>query len=234
LAIAAQKDPFERQQDEITIKVDATKANKELQRVFKSMPILSDNGNTFEVKIGLRSSELAKAINLYKKQTSRNHKSGSYKSGTLSRNKMEDLLKLDKSDAIELQMSSGGSIQEYFETTFLEDDILSRTSKNFPWGFKKEDIKVALKQDPEGRVRKQLEEAYETLKHFFVEVLPAKGSPKLKRAVRVVWQQKLGNRVDENIGFFEKGDVAYLKIGAAGEFAGAILLQYLAYTFGTF
>jgi hypothetical protein len=54
----------------------------------------------------------------------------------------------------------------------------------------------------------------------------------MRSAASVVWKQKLGDSVDENISFFEKGDVFKLKQGAAGEFATALLFQYLTYVLG--
>lgn len=233
--VGAAKKPYTPQKRDIIIKIDAKKASKELIKIFKQMTVLSEDNGSLTVQVGLDSTELARAVNRFKKDLSKKQKSGHYTGGNLTDKKMQELMKMSKSGFMSISLGSGNNtdLKDYYETTFQEEDILSRTSKNFPWGFKRKDIEFALRQDKSGKVRAQLEEAYKLLRQFFVETLPAKGSSKMKRAVLTVWSEKLGNSVDESIGFFEKGKNNDLKIGAAGEFAGAILLQYLAYSLGS-
>lgn len=112
-------------------------------------------------------------------------------------------------------------------------DIIAedRAMAAFPWGFKKADIETALNGgDPHMKAR--LEAAYKVLRTFFIETLTEGGSPEIKQAARIVWEDKLGTQLDSRISFFEKGNVNDLKVGAGGEYAAAMMFVYFDIVFG--
>lgn len=106
-----------------------------------------------------------------------------------------------------------------------------RAAAAFPWGFRKADIAAAL-EGGDKFLHKKLTEAYEVLHEFFTTTLTRGGSPEIKRAAEIVWQDKLGSELNSNISFFEKGNVNDLKVGAGGEYAAAMMFVYFDIIFG--
>jgi hypothetical protein len=70
------------------------------------------------------------------------------------------------------------------------------------------------------------------LHEFFTVTLTRGGSPEIKRAAEIVWQDKLGSELNSSISFFEKGNVNDLKVGAGGEYAAAMMFVYFDIIFG--
>lgn len=210
----------------VILKIDASKANVGMQKINKELAKFA--GLDGELVLDINSQEFGKIVNAYRKSQG---KKGSYRLTSVSDEKMKEIIGMAMDESISISIN-GKHPLEYYEVDVVSNDILGRTSRSFPWGLTKKDIKFALHSDKTGLVKRQLEAAHKTLKEFFTETLTQGGGVLMQQAAKIVWEEKIGDVVDENIGFFEKGNQFHLKAGASGEFAGAMLFNYLNLRFG--
>ena len=205
------------------IKIDTGKVNQKIKKVLKQFGQVFEDGDELELSLDVNDKLFGKIVNAYS--------GGSFRLGSVSDKKWQEVIRMASEESFSISINDR-SVRDFYDVDVTTNIILAKTMKAFPWGFNKNDIKYALNNDPTGLVKRQLDAAYDTLREFFTEDIIRGSSYKLQQAAKKVWLDKFGTTVDAHIGFFEKGNVNELKIGAAGELAGAILFQYLSYSFG--
>jgi hypothetical protein len=132
------KDEYTKGQDKISgnvrLVINASKANKELQKVNKELEELFGVGNGFNLDIN--SKEFGRVVNAYVKGKG---KGGSYRLESVSESKMQEIIEMATDEAISISINNKHP-EEYYTVDVITNDILNRTSKSFPWGFTKKDI----------------------------------------------------------------------------------------------
>ena len=199
---------------EITIEINDD-ADEKIKKAFHEVGF--DKKGTLSMGLGLDKKKLKTILNAVRKSTGK--KGGLHtNSEGISFAVRETISEIEKTGIISL---SPNNTTKTISQIIAEDRAIAA----FPWGFKKADILAAL-EGGDKYLYNKLNEAYEVLHEFFTKTLTVGGSPEIKRAAEIVWHDKLGDQLNKNISFFEKGNVNDLKVGAGGEYAAAMMFVY--------
>lgn len=202
----------------VEVVVDDSVSEDLKEAILNILPADQRKGNKIEINMGINPQMFKQIVSEVRKKTKGAKFGLSSTSSKITPAMEETLREIEKKNIITINATtSTKSVSEIIA----EDKLMLA----FPWGYKKKDIQKAL-EDNSSELYIQLNKAYNELKIFFTETLVRDGSPQVQRAAQVVWEEKLGNKLDENISFFEKGNVTDLKIGAAGEYVTAMFFVY--------
>ena len=216
----AKQNTYENQFDtlELEIKIDDN-VDSQIRKVFSELGF----DKTAKLSMGVDKQKFKQILNAVRKSLGK--KGGLHTTSEgISYATREIIAEIEKTGIVSLTPTNS---TKTISQAIAED----RAAAAFPWGFRKADIIAAL-EGGDKFLHKKLTEAFDTLREFFTVTLTKGGSAEIKRAAEIVWEDKLGSKLNESISFFEKGNVNDLKVGAGGEYAAAMMFVYFDLIFG--